>query len=76
MAQVLSAVAQKAMVRPVMPVATPEVSLRMHWGIYPIDRALFLLFTLRRESSGLAQKVVRAFGRGSPSCKNLQLVYL
>ena len=49
-----------------MPVATPEVPLRMHWGIYPVDSALFLLFTLRRESSGLAQEVVRAFWEGEP----------
>ena len=49
-----------------MPVATPEVPLRMHWGIYPIDRALFLLFTLRRESLGLALRVVRAFWEGEP----------
>ena len=49
-----------------MPVATPEVPLKMHWGIYPIDCALFLLFTLGRERSGLALKVVRAFWEGGP----------
>ena len=45
---------------------TPEVPLKMHWEIYPIDRTSFLLFTLRRESSGLALKVVRAFWEGEP----------
>ena len=49
-----------------MPVTTLVVLLRMHWGIYPIDRMLFLLFTLGRERSGLALKVVSAFWEGDP----------
>ena len=42
----------------------------MHWEIYSIDRALFLLFTLHRKSLSLALKVVRAFlGGGAPRVK-------